>query len=154
GNSRAERQSLVLKMLEQVGLPQGFYSRYPSQLSGGQRQRVAIARALITQPKLLVCDEPTSALDVSVQSQILNLLEDLRQQFGLTFLFISHNMAVVEHFATRVAVMYRGEIVEEGEAEQVFSSPAHAYTRSLLASVLPTEPHALPRVAGNPTLTC
>lgn len=142
GNSRQDRKSLVCEMLDKVGLPHSYYDRFPSQLSGGQRQRVAIARALITKPKLLVCDEPTSALDVSVQSQILNLLEDLRQQFGLTFLFISHNMAVVEHFATRVAVMYRGEIVEEGEAEQIFSKPAHSYTRNLLASVLTTDPGA------------
>ena len=130
----------VEEMMERVGLARRLYDNYPSQLSGGQRQRVAIARALINQPRLVICDEPTSALDVSVQSQILNLLEDLRRSMGLTYLLISHNLAVVEHIATRVAVMYLGRIVEEAETDTLFSAPRHPYTRALLQSVLTPEP--------------
>ena len=115
-------------------------NQYPNQLSGGQRQRVAIARALINKPKIVICDEPTSALDVSVQSQILNLLNDLREELNLTYVLISHNLAVVEHMATRVAVMYFGEKVEESETEKLFSNPQHQYTKTLLSSILPPDP--------------
>jgi peptide/nickel transport system ATP-binding protein len=127
-------------MMERVGLPRTLHDNYPSQLSGGQRQRVAIARALINRPRMVICDEPTSALDVSVQSQILNLLQDLRRELGLTYLLISHNLAVVEHMATRVAVMYLGRIVEEAETEHFFAGPRHPYGEALLASVLTPEP--------------
>jgi peptide/nickel transport system ATP-binding protein len=137
---RAERQQRVAAMLAQVGLGPEMASRYPAQLSGGQRQRVAIARALVAQPRILICDEPTSALDVSVQAQILNLLADLRTALDLTLVFISHNLAVVEHVADEVAVMYLGRIVEFGEADAVFRAPRHPYTKALLASVLTPEP--------------
>jgi peptide/nickel transport system ATP-binding protein len=130
----------VEAMMERVGLARSLYDNYPSQLSGGQRQRVAIARALINEPRMVVCDEPTSALDVSVQSQILNLLQDLRRDLGLTYLLISHNLAVVEHMATRVAVMYLGRIVEEAETDLFYRAPKHPYGAALLASVLTPEP--------------
>jgi len=127
-------------ILERVGLTRDMGERLPAQLSGGQRQRVAIARALVLRPRIVVCDEPTSALDVSVQAQILNLLAELRRDFNLTYLFISHNLAVVEHVATEVAVMYLGRIVERAETETLFRTPEHPYTRALLASVLTPEP--------------
>lgn len=140
GIPAAERRRRIARMLEQVGLTAEMATRFPAQLSGGQRQRVAIARALIVEPRILICDEPTSALDVSVQAQILNLLMDLRAAFDLTLVFISHNLAVVEHIADEVAVMYLGRIVEHGSGEQVFRAPRHPYTRALLASVLTPEP--------------
>ncbi len=140
GIGRAERRRRVAAMLERVGLGADTAARYPAQLSGGQRQRVAIARALINEPRILVCDEPTSALDVSVQAQILNLLSELRAAFDLTLVFISHNLAVVEHIADEVAVMYLGRIVEHRTTEAVFGDPHHPYTRALLASVLTPEP--------------
>ncbi|MCC7271964.1 MAG: ATP-binding cassette domain-containing protein [Alphaproteobacteria bacterium] len=136
----AEWPAKVREMMDLVGLPHRYVGNYPSQLSGGQRQRVAIARALIMRPEVVICDEPTSALDVSVQSQILNLLLDLQRELGLTYLLISHNLAVVEHMAHRVAVMYLGRIVEEAETDRLFGDPQHPYTRALLASVLTPEP--------------
>jgi len=134
------RAKAVRDTLDLVGLPARVLNTYPSQMSGGQRQRVAIARALIMRPEIVICDEPTSALDVSVQSQILNLLNDLRADFGLTYLFISHDLAVVEHLATRVAVMYLGRIVEEADVAELFEAPCHPYTRALLNSVLTPDP--------------
>ncbi|MBP2200098.1 ATP-binding cassette domain-containing protein [Pantoea cypripedii] len=136
----AERKKQVREMLDMVGMPSRTHSQYPGQLSGGQRQRVAIARALILRPEILICDEPTSALDVSVQAQILNLLLALKQEFSLTYLFISHNLSVVEHLVDHVAVMRKGKIVEQGTREQIFSRPQHPYTRALLASVMTPEP--------------
>jgi len=133
------RLKSVREILEIVGLPARVMDSYPSQMSGGQRQRVAIARALIMKPEIVICDEPTSALDVSVQSQILNLLNELRQKFGLTYLFISHNLAVIEHLATRVAVMYLGRIVEESSVAGLFDAARHPYAEALLKSVLTPE---------------
>lgn len=127
-------------IMERVGLASRLYNNYPSQLSGGQRQRVAIARALINNPEIVICDEPTSALDVSVQSQILNLLQELRRDLNLTYIVISHNLAVVEHIATRVAVMYLGRIVEQKDTDRLFDAPEHPYTKALLQSVLTPDP--------------
>ncbi|MCA1323019.1 ATP-binding cassette domain-containing protein [Herbaspirillum sp. alder98] len=139
GNA-AEQQRKVREILDLVGMPERTYGQYPNQLSGGQRQRVAIARALILRPDILICDEPTSALDVSVQAQILNLLLDLKAEFGLTYLFISHDLGVVEHLVDRVAVMNRGSIVELQTREKIFSDAQHPYTRMLLASALTPDP--------------
>ncbi len=130
----------VEEMMEIVGLPRRLYRNYPSQLSGGQRQRVAIARALIMRPDIVICDEPTSALDVSVQAQILNQLLDLRRDLELTYLLITHDLAVVEHMATRVAVMYLGRIVELADAAAIFRAPQHPYTKALLGSILTPDP--------------
>jgi len=135
-----ERKKKSLEMLERVGLPARYAKNTPGQLSGGQRQRVAIARALVINPEIVICDEPTSALDVSVQAQILNLLLDLRKEFNLTYVFISHNLAVVEHIATQVAVMYLGRVVELRQTAELFKDPRHPYTQALLASVLTPEP--------------
>ncbi len=135
GGDRTERAARVATLLTQVGLLPAHALRYPHEFSGGQRQRICIARALVLEPALLVCDEPTSALDVSVQAQILALLEDLQQRLGLAYLFITHNLGVVARVAHRVAVMHRGIIVEEGTVNQVLFAPQHAYTRSLLAAV-------------------
>jgi len=136
----AQQRDRVMQMLGRVGMSPDMADRMPAQLSGGQRQRVAIARALVLRPRIVVCDEPTSALDVSVQAQILNLLAELRRDLGLTYLFISHNLAVVEHIATEVAVMYLGRFVEQAPVDALFRDPRHPYTRALLASVLTPEP--------------
>ena len=128
----AEQRRRVREMLDLVGMPERTHSQYPGQLSGGQRQRVAIARALVLRPDILVCDEPTSALDVSVQAQILNLLMDLKAEFGLTYLFISHDLAVVKALSHQLMVIKHGHVVEQGDAQAIFHAPQHPYTRQLL----------------------
>ena len=145
--SKADIRERVDSIMSMVGLARRFANAYPGQMSGGQRQRVAIARALITRPKLLICDEPTSALDVSVQAQILNLLQDLSRELNLTCIFISHDLSVVRHLSQRVAVMYLGRIVEIGDANRIFERPLHPYTQLLVDSILPPDPaHRLPPV--------
>lgn len=133
--SRAEQQKRILDLLDLVGLPRRFFGRYPFELSGGQRQRVGIARALAPSPRFIVADEPISALDVSIQAQIVNLLEDLKQKLGLTYLFIGHDLSMIRHISDRVAVMYLGRIVEMGRTSEVFHAPLHPYTRALLSAV-------------------
>lgn len=133
--SGKELQKRVGELLVRCGLWTGAAERYPHEFSGGQRQRIGIARALALNPKLIVCDEPTSALDVSVQSQILNLLADLQDEFGLSYLFISHDMAVVHHICDRIAVMYQGKIVEQGTRDEIINNPQHPYTQKLLSAV-------------------
>jgi len=143
---RSTRQSRIAILLTQVGLSKDMLGRYPHEFSGGQRQRIAIARALAVEPHLIVCDEPTSALDVSVQAQILNLLKELQQSLGLSFLFITHNIAVVEYLAHQVAVMYLGRIVEQGMADEVLRHPRHPYTEALLSAVPRLEPGGPPPI--------
>ena len=133
---RAERQRMALAMLDQVGLAASYFNQRPAQLSGGQQQRVGIARALVTRPKLVVCDEPVSSLDVSIQAQILNLLQELKESLGVAYLFVAHNLGVVRSLSDRVVVMYLGQFVETAPAAALFDRPLHPYTKGLIASVL------------------
>jgi oligopeptide transport system ATP-binding protein len=143
------QQQQVIQILESMGLQAGHINRYPHEFSGGQCQRIGIARAMILQPELLICDEPTSALDVSIQAQIINLLMDLNLQFGVSLIFISHDLSLVRHVCDRVMVLYKGKVVETAEAEMLYTSPQHAYTQKLLASIPLGDPQAeIERIRG------
>jgi len=133
--SKLDRTDRIRELLTKVGLPEDAGNRYPHEFSGGQRQRIGIARALAVEPRFLICDEPVSALDVSVQAQIVNLLKDLQQELGLTYLFIAHDLAVVQHMSDHVLVLYHGKVVESASAEQIYQDPQHDYTRKLLSAV-------------------
>jgi oligopeptide/dipeptide ABC transporter ATP-binding protein len=138
----AERKARVLDLLDRVGLQAQYAERYPHEFSGGQRQRIGIARALATRPELIIADEPVSALDVSVQAQVINLMQELKQDFGLTYVFVAHDLSVVYHIADRIAVMYLGNIVEIGTADEVYRTPRHPYALALLSSVPQPDPRA------------
>lgn len=133
--NRKDIEKRVLELMDTVGLARRLYDSYPHELDGGRRQRIGIARALAMSPKFIVCDEPVSALDVSIQAQILNLLKDLQKQFGLTYIFITHNLSVVNHFADEIAVMYLGSLVEKAPVEELFEHPLHPYTQALLSAI-------------------
>lgn len=139
--TKEERMQRVLDMLENVGMRRDHYYRYPHEFSGGQRQRIGIARALILEPKLVVCDEPVSALDVSIQSQVLNLLAEVKKEMNITYVFISHNMSVVRYISDRVGVMYLGHLVELAGTEELYNNPLHPYTQALLSTVPEPDPH-------------
>jgi len=148
--SPAERRERVKWLMDKVGLSREYIHRYPHEFSGGQRQRIGIARALATNPKIVIADEPVSALDVSIQAQVVNLMQDLQEEFGLSYIFIAHDLSVVRHISNRIAVMFKGEIVEIGDAENIYQHPEHPYSRTLLAAVPRPDPSRNRRVRHGP----